>query len=194
MKKDDAISSVRPHLTKERFEHTLRVANTATELAEIYNVSAEKAELAAIFHDYAKYRPLDELRRWINESYLPKDLLDYHHELWHGPVGALLIEREYGIRDADVQQAVYSHTTGRAHMSKLEMIVFLADYIEPGRSFPGIEPVREMAYKNLVQACWMASKNTIQFLMQKSALIYPDTFNAYNDFTRMVSKMEGFNK
>src|SRR5699024_5245340 len=117
---DEAIAHVKPHLTKERFDHTLRVAQTAVKLAEVYNESTEKAELAAIFHDYAKYRPLAELRRWIGQSYLPKDLLDYHHELWHGPVGAMLIEREYGIKDTDVQNAIYYHTTGKANMSKLE--------------------------------------------------------------------------
>lgn len=194
MKRDEAISRVRPYLTKERFEHTLRVADTAIELAAYYNESKEKAELAAIFHDYAKYRPLDELRRWISESYLPKDLLDYHHELWHGPVGALLIEWEYGIRDTDMKNAIYFHTTGRANMSNLEMIIFLADYIEPGRSFPGIEVVREMAYKSLIQACWMASRNSIQFLMQKNSRIYPDTFYAYNDFLKQITQMEGWNK
>lgn len=194
MKIDEAIAYVKPHLTKERFNHTLRVAQTAVELAEVYKASPEKAELAAVFHDYAKYRSLEELKRWISKSYLPKDLLDYHHELWHGPVGAILVEREHGIHDTDVRNAIHYHTTGQANMSKLEMIVFLADYIEPGRSFTGIEEVREIAGKDLVHACWMVSRNTIQFLMQKNARIYPDTFHAYNDFTRRLTHKNGGNK
>ncbi|PAV28994.1 phosphohydrolase [Virgibacillus profundi] len=185
MKINEAIEHVKPHLTKERFEHTLRVQETAANLAKLYNESKEKTELAAIFHDYAKYRPLDEMERWIVESRLPKDLLHYHHELWHGPVAAILIEKEYGIKDNDIQCAIAYHTTGRAHMGKLEQIIFLADYIEPGRSFPGVEEVREMAKKDLIHACLMASRNTIQFLMHKNATIYPDTFHAYNDLTRM---------
>lgn len=71
----EAIEHVRPHLTQKRFDHTLRVAETAVSLADQYKVSKEKTELAAIFHDYAKYRPLDEMKRWIISSRLPKDLL-----------------------------------------------------------------------------------------------------------------------
>lgn len=194
MKMDEAAKLIKPHLTVERYEHTLRVAETAVELAARYGESAEKAELAAIFHDYAKYRPLDEMRRWILNSPLPKDLLQYHHELWHGPVGSILINREYGIDDPEICQAIYYHTTGRANMSKLEMIIFLADYMEPGRSQPGVEEVREVAKQDLVKACWFVSRNTIQFLMQKKATIYPDTFYAYNDFTRRNGGNEGYEK
>lgn len=188
MKIDEAINHVKPHLTKERFQHTLRVAETAVKLATIYDKSVEgKVELAAIFHDYAKYRPLDEMKRWITASPLPKDLLHYHHELWHGPVGSILIEREYGISDLEIRNAIYYHTTGRANMSNIEMIVFLADYIEPGRSFPGIDEVRETAKQDIVHACWMVSRNTINFLLQKNATIYPETLHAYNDFTRRIN-------
>lgn len=187
MKIDEAIKHVKPHLTTGRFEHTLRVAETAVKLADLYDESAEKVELAAVFHDYAKYRPLDEMKRWIVASRLPKDLLHYHHELWHGPVGSILIEREYGISDPEIRNAIYYHTTGRAHMSKIEMIVFLADYIEPGRNFPGIEEVRETAQQDLIYSCWMVSRNTINYLMQKNATIYPETFHAYNDLTRRIN-------
>ncbi|OZU89907.1 phosphohydrolase [Virgibacillus indicus] len=180
----EAIEHVRPHLTQKRFDHTLRVAETAVSLADQYKVSKEKTELAAIFHDYAKYRPLDEMKRWIISSRLPKDLLLYHHELWHGPVGAILIEREFGIKDPDIQLPIQYHTTGRAHMSEIEKVIFLADYIEPGRSFPGIEEVRNMARKDLTHACLLASRNTIQFLMNKKATIYPETFHAYNDLIK----------
>lgn len=186
MKIDEAVTFVKPHLTKERFDHTLRVAETAVMLGDLYHEPEEEIELAAIFHDYAKQRPLDELKRWIESSHLPKDLLHYHHELWHGPVGAILVEKEFGIKDTGIQRAIYYHTTGRARMSKFEMIIYLADYIEPGRSFPGIDEVREMARKDLMYACWMVTRNSIRYLMQKNATIYPDTFHAYNDLTRRL--------
>ncbi|MFD1850214.1 bis(5'-nucleosyl)-tetraphosphatase (symmetrical) YqeK [Oceanobacillus bengalensis] len=188
MKKENAIEIVKPHLKKKRFEHTLRVADTAEQLAGIYNESKEKATLAAIFHDYCKYRPLEEMKRCIvSTRTLPKDLLDFHHELWHGPVGSVLVEKEYGIVDRDIRSAIYYHTTGRANMSKLEMIIFLADYIEPGRDFPGVHAVRELAREDLLGACLLASKNTINHLLSKGASIYPDTFHAYNDLTKRVN-------
>jgi predicted HD superfamily hydrolase involved in NAD metabolism len=188
MNKDKAIEAVKQQLTRERFEHTLRVAETGIHLAKLYNASTEKTELAAIFHDYAKYRAPEEMASWIKrEKTLPKDLLNYHHELWHGPVGAVLVERECGIKDKDVLSAIRYHTTGRAMMSKLEMVIFLADYIEPKRSFPGVEEVREIAETDLVHATWMAARNTCIFLMQKKATVYPDTFYAYNDLTSRVN-------
>lgn len=187
MKIKEAISYVKPHLTQERFEHTMRVAETAVELANIYKEETYKVELAAIFHDFAKYCPLEELRRWIVNSPLPKDLLRYHHELWHGPVASLLVERKHGIEDPDIKSAIYYHTTGKANMNKMEMIIFIADYMEPGRSFPGVGETREAARNDLVRACWMASRNTIQYLMKKNAIIYPDTFHAYNDLTRRLN-------
>ncbi|MFC4022728.1 bis(5'-nucleosyl)-tetraphosphatase (symmetrical) YqeK [Oceanobacillus longus] len=187
MKIELAIEKVKPHLTEARFRHTLRVAETAVHLAGVYNGSISKAELAAVFHDYAKYRPLREMEHWIKKSSLPKDLLGYHSELWHGPVGSLLVEWEHGIADTEIQDAIHFHTTGRANMSKLEKIIFLADYIEPGRKFPGVEEVREMAQQDLTKACWMASKNTISHLMKKNATIYPDSFYAYNDLTNQIN-------
>jgi predicted HD superfamily hydrolase involved in NAD metabolism len=187
MQKDKAIEAVREQLTKERFEHTLRVAETGLLLAERYDVPKEKTELAAILHDYAKYRPKEEMARWIKTTKtLPKDLLNYHHELWHGPVGAVLVERECGITDKEVLSAIRYHTTGKAKMNKLEMVVFLADYIEPKRSFPGVEEVREEAKTDLALACWMALRNTCIYLMEKRSAVYPDTFHAYNDLTNWV--------
>src|SRR5699024_293684 len=183
MKTDEAIDLVRPHLKQARFQHTLRVAETAVALAEKNNEPAGKVELASILHDFAKYFPLEDMRRVINESELPKDLLLYHHELWHGPVASVIMEQEYGIADEDIKNAIRYHTTGRDGMSQFETILFVADYIEPGRSFPGVEEVREAANSDLYRAAWMALRNTIQFLISKHGTVYPDTFYAYNDLT-----------
>lgn len=187
MNKDRAIQAVKEQLKTKRFEHTLRVADTAVELAGQFDVSTEKAELAAIYHDYAKNRSNEEMRQIIIRSSLPNDLLEYHPELWHAPVGAILANEEQGVEDQEVLDAIRNHTTGKAHMNKLEMVVLLADYIEPGRSFPGLDEVRETANVDLVHACWLSVRNSIQFLMGKSSRIYPDTFHAYNDLTRLIN-------
>lgn len=187
MKKDEAISLVKPYLKTERFEHTLRVAETAVKLAELYNEPVDKVELAAIFHDYAKYFSLEYMEQIIKEGQLPQDLLDHHHELWHGPVASIIVEREFGISDTGIHSAIHYHTTGKADMSKMDMIIFTADYIEPGRSFPGVEEVRDMADADLDRATWLALRNTIQFLVSKHVPVYPDTFYAYNDLTRRLN-------
>ena len=112
----------------------------------------KKAELAAIFHDYAKFRPKDEMKQIIVDQNMAKELLDFHSELWHAPVGAYLVEKEAGITDRDILDAIAYHTTGRIGMTVLEKVVYLADYIEPGRSFPGVDEVRELATKSLDKA------------------------------------------
>ncbi|ELK45518.1 UNVERIFIED_CONTAM: bis(5'-nucleosyl)-tetraphosphatase (symmetrical) YqeK [Halobacillus marinus] len=180
--REQALAYVKPYLKPERYEHTVRVADTAIELASRFGVDKSQAELAAALHDYAKYMPRNLMERWIKQDRrLPKDLLHYHHELWHGPVGALMLEQELGLEDEAVLSAITYHTTGKKHMSPLDKVVFLADYIEPGRNFPGVDEVREIAETNLEQACALALKNTIVFLISKERTVYPDTFHAYND-------------
>ncbi len=188
MKSDEAILLVQSKLTTKRFEHSMRVADTAKELSKLYEVEEMKAELAAILHDYAKDFPTDKLKQLLMEGQFSEDLLLYNQELWHGPVGAYLLKTEHGITDRDILNAVRFHTTGRAQMSKLELIVYVADYIEPGRQFPGIDEVRNIAQKDLLETAWTVSCNTIKFLLQKNTLVYPDTIHVYNDLTRRLFK------
>lgn len=174
-------------LTEARYEHTLRVTETSKKLAATFHESTEKAELAALFHDYSKYDPLEEMAATIKSNRtLPDLLLSYHHELWHGPVASIRMEENYAISDQEIKDAIFFHTTGRANMTKLDKIIFLADYIEPGRSFPGVEQVRDTAKTDLTKACYQAARNTVLFLMEKNRTVYPDSFQAYNDLNQQV--------
>lgn len=186
MERSKGLALVQPHLTKERYEHTIRVTDTALQLAEHYHESKKAVMLAAIFHDYAKYRDLDEMRHIIKTTDLPKELLTYHHELWHGPVGARLVQKEVGIQDEAILSAIEWHTTGKAKMSLMDKIIYLADYIEPGRDFPGLDRVRHEANNNIDLACFLAVKNTINYLLTHNRSIYPETLNMYNDLNRKL--------
>ena len=190
MNRKKALAIVKEQLTESRYVHTIGVTDTAVLLAEKYGADVKKAELAAIFHDYAKYRSKEEMKSIIIEQNMPKELLQFHSEMWHAPVGAYLVEKEVGITDSDVLSAITYHTTGRVGMTLLEKIIYLADYIEPGRSFPGVEEVRELADKGLDKALIQAFKNTISFLVSKGSAIYPDTFYAYNDFVKKKTMEE----
>ncbi|HSU79957.1 MAG TPA: bis(5'-nucleosyl)-tetraphosphatase (symmetrical) YqeK [Candidatus Angelobacter sp.] len=170
-------------LPEKRFQHTLRVAETAKRLAVTYGSDPEKAEIAALLHDLAKYFDLEKMKDSVTaHSEIPKDLLHFHPELWHAPVGAAYARENLEVLDQDILNAITYHTTGRAEMSLLEKIIFLADYIEPGRHFPGVEEVRELAKTDLDKAIAKALKNTIDFLLSRSQLIYPETIHAYNAF------------
>ena len=191
MNKEEALKVVRDHLPDKRYQHTLRVADTAIALAERYGEDPEKAEMAALLHDIAKYFPDKELYDVIAQhSDVPNIFLDYHPSIWHAPVGAIYVQEKLGIEDTDILSAITYHTTGREGMSPLEKIVFLADYIEPGRDFPGVEEVRQLAEEDLDQAVLKALANTIQFLVGKNSAVFPDTIGAYNDLIRITKQIK----
>ena len=181
MDRETALKIVKEHLTEHRYQHTIGVMETAILLARKYGADEKKAELAAIFHDYAKFRPKDEMQQIIVEQKLEPELLNFNSELWHAPVGAFLVEKEAGITDKEILNAIRYHTSGRSGMTLLEKVIYLADYIEPGRHFPGVDEVRAMAKVDFELALTQAVKNTILFLMKKSQPVYPDTFYTYND-------------
>ncbi|GEN86407.1 bis(5'-nucleosyl)-tetraphosphatase (symmetrical) YqeK [Oceanobacillus sp. FSL W8-0428] len=180
-------TDLKERLTEARYEHTLRVTDTAINLAETFHGPVEKAKIAALFHDYCKYDSLEEMKKIIEtNSKLPNLLLSFHHELWHGPVASVQIEERYTVTDQEIKDAIFFHTTGRANMTMLDKIIFLADYIEPGRSFPGLDEVRAAAKTDLTKACYQAARNTVHFLMEKNRTVYPDSFHAYNDLNQQV--------
>ncbi|MED4404611.1 bis(5'-nucleosyl)-tetraphosphatase (symmetrical) YqeK [Heyndrickxia coagulans] len=188
MEREKALELVKAQLTERRYIHTLGVAESAVWLAEKYHADRKKAELAAIFHDYAKFRPEEEMKQIIIDQKMDERLLSFHHELWHAPVGAYLVEKEAGVTDREVLDAIKYHTSGRAGMTLLEKIVYLADYIEPGRNFPGVEEARRLADKDLDEAVLYAAGHTIAFLIGRNQPVFPDTIALYND---LVMKEEG---
>ncbi|WP_110926945.1 bis(5'-nucleosyl)-tetraphosphatase (symmetrical) YqeK [Bacillus massiliglaciei] len=181
MNREEALALVKEQLTERRYIHTLGVTDCAIELAERYGADVKKAELAAIFHDYAKFRPKEEMQQIILSENMDPALLQYNEELLHAPAGAYLVEKEAGITDPEVLDAIRYHTSGRIGMTLLDKVIYVADYIEPGRSFPGVDEVRETAKHNLDHALIQALRNTIVFLMTRNQTIYPDTFQTYND-------------
>ncbi len=176
------VEAVRQALTEHRFHHTLGVAETAKRLAMRYGADVERAEIAGILHDYAKFWPAEKMREVIQqEPDLPDDLLEYDKELWHAPVGSVAIKRDFGITDPEIIDAVRYHTSGRVKMSLLEKVVCLADYIEPSRNFPGVDEIRALADEDLDRALATALGGTIQFLIENRKRVYPLTLFAYND-------------
>ena len=128
------------------------------------------------------------MKQIIIDQNMPKDLLIHNTELWHAPVGAHLVEKEAGVTDPDVLDAIRYHTSGRPDMTLLEKIVYVADYIEPGRIFPGAKEVRELAKQDLDKALLQSLSNTIMFLLKKNQAIYPDTIFTYNSLVQEVKK------
>ena len=178
MERREMIEKVRREMPERRWRHTEGVMATAISLAKLYGEDPERAELASILHDVAKYWPVEKQKSIIMDNGLRGDVLLYDKELWHAPVGAWVAEHDFGIKDEGVLDAIRYHTSGRSGMSKLEKIVWLADYIEPGRDFPGVDAIREIAESSLEEALLAAMNATISFLTVKEKKIYPLTIEA----------------
>lgn len=173
---------VKEKLPDKRYQHSLRVADTAVKLAEIYDGDIKKAELAGILHDYCKYEDLSTMYQIVRQHDLESDLLSYGGEILHGPVCAAIMKHEFGVNDEEVLLAIKYHTTGRQQMTKTEKLVFIADYIEPGRKTPGVEEIRDMAYNqgSLDKTIYEISKRTVLFLIEKDITVYDATIACLN--------------
>lgn len=172
--------ATRRQMPEKRWNHTLGVVETAVKLAERYGGDSSKAALAALLHDYAKAWPTDRQEQVIREQGLPAELLDYDKELWHAHVGAWAVREAHGIEDEEVLDAIRYHTSGREGMTLTDKIVCLADYIEPGRDFPGVDRIRRLAENDLEDALIAGLDSTIMLLVEKGKRIFPQTVLARN--------------
>lgn len=170
---------VKARLGEKRFGHTLGVAEKAVELAHRYGVDSDKAYIAAILHDLAKTMDHDSMLMIAADSGIIFDNETLESaDLLHGAISAIISEKEIGIKDGDILTAVRYHTTGRPGMSVLEKVIFLADFIEPGRSFPGLGEIRTLSMIDLDEAVLAALESTIEHLNQANRKIHKSTIES----------------
>lgn len=153
-------------LDPKRYEHTLGVAYTAAALAMCNHVDIEAAIVAGLLHDCAKCLS-DEKRISICEkrNMFISRVERKNPSLLHAKVGSIIAMEEYDIDDMDIIQAIMNHTTGRPGMSALEKIIFVADYMEPGRNkAKNLELIREMAFKDLDETLFKILEDTLVYL------------------------------
>lgn len=172
---------LKQNLKYKRYEHSLSVRDTAVKLAKIYNVDIEKAKIAGLVHDCAKNMNDDQLLSIaLNHGIKVDEVCRESPQLIHGAAGAILANEIMGISDEETLNAIAYHTTGRKNMSMLDKIIYIADYIEPLRNFPGIEELRSIAFKNIDKALLQSFDNTIKFVIDRGQLLHFDTIEARN--------------
>ncbi len=178
--KMDLFEKVKKELSKKRYEHCLGVANLARELALKLGEDGEKAYTAGMLHDIAKELSSDTMFE-LCEKYgiIPDDVEKKNPGLLHGPVGAEIL-RENGVRDTDILNAVRYHTVGRAEMSTLEKIIYLADMVEPSRTYPEAVRLRQLARSDFDEAFLRCLMYTTEYNMKKYRLIHVSTIEAWN--------------
>lgn len=182
MTQEEMISRLRETQDERRFAHTLGVAQEAVRLAPRFGVDLERARTAALLHDCAKN--FDKSRFFELCQAYGVELDDYAKQepaLVHAFLGAAVAERDYGITDREILDAIYYHTTARADMTPLDKLIYLADMTEPGRTMPQAAEIRTMLEKDLDEALIYAIGCSIKHVIRKGTLIHPDSVHARND-------------
>lgn len=177
---EQIVAKEKANMDAKRFQHCVRVSETARKLAKLNHFNEDKAALAGFVHDYAKQVPVAVYRQVIRKEDFDQDLLNWNRAIWHGIVGTYFIKRDLKITDPEILQAVRRHTTGDIEMSTLDKIVFMADFIEPGRDFPGVDKARAITYGNLDDGVGYQLAHTLAYLVEQRSKIYPRTLQAYN--------------
>ncbi|MDD2446704.1 MAG: bis(5'-nucleosyl)-tetraphosphatase (symmetrical) YqeK [Tissierellia bacterium] len=191
MKLDNVQEILIEKIGKKRVEHSIGVMETAMELAKLYYVDMDKAKIAGILHDCAKYGDKSYLLKRASDFDIILDkIMIENYQLIHGPLGAEVAKEDFGVKDEEILNAIRYHTTGRENMTLLDKIIYLADYIEPSRNFLGVEKARKLAFENLDKSLIYAMDNTVIQLIKTSKLIHLDTIKARNYLVLKENSMD----
>lgn len=178
----DYISVVEHKLSPKRFKHSLEVAESAKVLAKKYDADADKANLCGLLHDVMKDAPKDEQLYIIEKSGIILSSSEKANpKLWHAIAGAAYLREELNITDEDIFNAVCYHTTGRAGMSLLEKVIYIADYISADRTYNGAGEMRKLAQTSLEDAMLFALEFSIKKLAETGLVIHTDSVECYNE-------------
>lgn len=180
-KEEKIINYLKSNLKEDRFKHSLSVRDTAEKLATIYGADIEKAKIAGLVHDCAKNMSNEDLIKIAKDNGVIIDEVFYNSpQLMHGLVGSIIAKQLMGIEDKEILDAIKYHTTGKKNMTLLEKVIYIADYIEPTRKFPGVCSLRQQAYTNLDKAVLLSFNDSIKFIIDSGKLIHNLTIEARN--------------
>ena len=175
----DFIPKLKGMMNPHRFQHTLGVRKEAVRLASLHGLPVQRAALAGLLHDCAKGMNLKDMQTIAREHQLAdNEEVMASTALLHAPVGAYLAQMEFGIRDADVLNAIRSHTVGRVGMSKLEMCIFIADATEEGREeYDGLKELRRLADLSLHVAVYRSLQLTQEYILKSGRTFNPTSLD-----------------
>lgn len=176
------IEIIKSRLDPYRFHHSLCVADCAKKLAAKYGCNEDKAYTAGILHDIMKNAPPDEQLEFLEKQNVELSPVEKSNsKLYHAISGAYYIKNIIKIDDEDIFNAVRYHTTGRANMSLLEKVIFIADFVSDDRDYNGIEEIRQAAWESLEKAMMIGLDFTIKEIVGRRQTLHPDSINLYNE-------------
>lgn len=186
MNRNEMRDKLKAKLPDKRFEHSLGVEYIAGSMAFIHGVDVEKALVAGLLHDCAKYVSNDKKISKLEKRRIPITECEYKNpDLLHAKLSAVYAFEKYGVSDEEILSAIRCHTTGKPNMTTLDKIIYIADYIEPNRNpLPEIDIIRKEAYSNLDLCLNHILHNTIHFLGKKGSAIDPITQETYEYYKK----------
>ena len=183
---------IEKNFSEKRKIHTEGVRQTAMKLAEKFGEGSpelvEKAELAALYHDMYRGVPVDVLNYYVKHLDLDEKRYKDNANLAHGKIAAIVIQRDFDEKDQDIINAVSYHTTGRPEMSLLEKIIYIADAVEPNRSYPGVQSLRQILEYDLDKAVLQSLTNTINYVRSEKKFLDEDTVLAKEYFEKLIKE------
>lgn len=182
-----SVDELRPialsYLKAKRIPHVLGTEKTAAALAEKYGADVEKARVAALLHDCTKRFSMSDQLKLCEEYGITLDSVERRAaKLLHAKTGAALARRVFDVDD-EIYNAILWHTTGRADMTMLEKVIYLADYIEPTRAFEGVDTLREAVWEDIDRGLLMGLEMSIVEMKEMGNPIHSNTLRA-RDFLK----------
>lgn len=189
MKHDKMLKKLKTMINDKRYQHSIGVMSECVKLAEHFGINPEKSVVAGILHDCAKAMKRQELLDYCRERSAVIDACEEKRpELLHSKVGRMVAQEVFKIKNKEVLNAIENHTLGRPGMTMTEKIVFLADYIEPGRSFVGVEEIRKRAYsENIDETILYCLDETIIDVLKRGEILHPKTVETRNWYLELLN-------
>ena len=181
---------MKEELSYDRYEHTIGVMYTAESLAMRYGVDMTKAAVAGLLHDCAKCIPNSQKIKLCKKHGIEvSEMEEKNPSLLHAKLGAYMAENVYGVKDPEILSAIKWHTTGKPDMSMMDMIVYMADYIEPNRDkAPNLKAIRKLTFENIEEALYQVLEGTLSYLSNRPELIDPMTQISYDFYKWKLKK------
>lgn len=179
-------AKVMPYLTEKRIAHVLGCENEAVSLANRWGEDPERAAVAGILHDITKKLSAEEQLKLCEKYGIINDAAEVANpKLLHAKTGAAFARELFGIED-DIYGAIRWHTTGKPDMTLLEKIIYLADFVEPTRKFPGVEELRELCFEDIDVAMAKGLEMSLEFIRSGGAEPYKDSVEACEWYAALV--------
>lgn len=183
---------LKKYLDKDRYDHTMGVMYTDASLAMCHGTDIEQAMIAGLLHDCAKCIPSAQKIRMCDKYHLSvSDVELKNPSLLHAKLGAFIAAKKYHIEDREIINAIASHTTGKPDMTVLEKIIYIADYMEPGRKeLPNMAVVRKLAYTDLDECLYRILEDSLTYLASRNIPLDPMTEKTYQYYRQILQKEE----